>query len=204
MKWLCIHPFVQGHCWIKSGYNSWITKFNEITRKLPFIIRDPFDIKAHHVKSNLVKDFKNKWTDAINSETQNPKLRTYKNFKKELKFEPYLSLPSFKQRKAIAQFRSGTHWLKIETGRYEGLSRTHRICIKCGVVEDEIHNLLDCNRFTSQRKELLELAGQAISNFVSLNKLEKFNAILSSPDTKLLHSLGKFLVLTNNEYDYKI
>ena len=72
------------------------------------------------------------------------------------------------------------------------------------MIEDEIHYLIDCTRFIAQRSELLEMAGKTIKTFHSLNKQEKLIAILSSPEPKLLHSLGKFLLVTNNEYDYKI
>ena len=85
---------------------------------IPITVPNPMP-KSAALKNKLETAFKHEWVEMINNENTCPKLRTYKTYKSELKFEPYLTLPSYRFRKAIAQFRSGTHWLKIETGRYE-------------------------------------------------------------------------------------
>ena len=186
------------------GYTTWITKFRDITKKLPLNIPEPCTIKSQLVKSNIEKDFKNKWLRSICNEEVSPKLRTYKLFKQKFKFEPYLSLHSFKFRKAIAQFRTGSHWLRIETGRYDNLSKEHRICLQCKITEDEIHNMIECTRFTTQREALFITARETIPNFNNQSKHAKFISVLSSTDPSLLNALGRFLVATNSEYDYKI
>ncbi len=34
-------------------------------------------------------------------------------------------------RRIIAQFRTGSHWLNIETGRHQGIARQDRTCQMC-------------------------------------------------------------------------
>ena len=77
------------------GYKSWMSKYSCITQKIPFAVPEPLTLKSHHIKTNLALDFKNKWLNSISNETDSPKLRTYQLFKRNLKFEPYLSLVPF-------------------------------------------------------------------------------------------------------------
>ena len=45
-----------------------------------------------------------------------------------------------RRREALAQLRTGSHWLAEETGRWSRLSREQRICPHCGSgVEDVAH-----------------------------------------------------------------
>ena len=50
------------------------------------------------------------------------------------------------QIQAVAQYRMGAHWLRIETGRFgrDALPRSQRVCLLCGTGEreDEAHVLL--------------------------------------------------------------
>ena len=65
----------------------------------------------------------------VNSATKFPKLRTYKTFKSEPTFENYLiDVKDLRYRKAIAKFRTSSHCLGIETGRYEKIPAKDRIC----------------------------------------------------------------------------
>ena len=56
--------------------------------------------------------------------------------------------------RAIAQFRLGVHWLRVEKGRSENLSRSKRWCQQCmkdGCVEDEVH-LMVCPAYDHIRE----------------------------------------------------
>ena len=58
-------------------------------------------------------------------------------------------------RKTVAEFRSGTNKLRIETGRWDGLTRSDRLCPLCGVgVEDEHHVLLVCVKYEDLRSAI--------------------------------------------------
>ena len=60
------------------------------------------------------------------------KLRTYRQMKKDFQVEPYcLEILSRKHRGALAKFRSGTAPIKVETGRYQSLDLSERVCFHC-------------------------------------------------------------------------
>ena len=104
----------------------------------------------------------------------------------------------------MAQFRSGTHWLKIETGRYENLTRAQRLCTECCVVEDEIHYLMECKQFCAEKANLLNMSSTLMANFDNLTKSDQFQQIMKSTDRQLLCTLGTLLIVTNANYEYKI
>ena len=59
----------------------------------------------------------------------------------------------------ITRWRLSCIPLKIETGRYEGLSRERRLCPFCDILEDENHAIFICDAYKELRndnKELLE------------------------------------------------
>ena len=93
-----------------------------------------------------------------------PKLRSYRTFKTEFGKEPYVeNFLSKNRRSTVAQIRTGTSFLRIETGRYERqvsengnfekLPVEKRICRICesGEVEDELHFMLKCNSYCQPR-----------------------------------------------------
>ena len=87
-----------------------------------------------------------------------PKLRVYRQFKKSLRREDYLTLiPEYGLRREIARLRTGSSDLRIETGRWSGEQVWARLCCVCGqgVVEDEGHFLMDCLPFEDLRANML-------------------------------------------------
>ena len=63
------------------------------------------------------------------------------------------------RRMRLAQLRTGSHWLRIETGRWQKLERAQRICPNCGAaaVEDEAHMVFDCDLYTGLRLQFADL-----------------------------------------------
>ena len=58
-----------------------------------------------------------------------------------------------KYRRAIALFRCGSAPIRLETGRYEGLDVSERVCLSCeSVVEDEKHVLVQCPLYDDLRR----------------------------------------------------
>ena len=45
----------------------------------------------------------------------------------------------------IIKFRLGSHYLPIETGRWNRTPRLERKCVNCGVLGDEKHITYDCS-----------------------------------------------------------
>lgn len=86
-----------------------------------------------------------------------PKLRTYEllNFKTDWCKEEYLSWEiTADQRVLYARLRSGSHQLRIETGRWDHEQEAKRVCIVCGTgkIENEKHFLLDCYAYERCRR----------------------------------------------------
>ena len=77
-------------------------------------------------------------------------------------------------RSALAKFRCGVAPLRLETGRYEGLSVSDRLCPFCRVhVDDETHVLLNCDKYYHIRKILFEKAVTVYPDFNILSDEEK-------------------------------
>ncbi len=86
----------------------------------------------------------------IHDSTAYPKLRTYKLFKDEFKFENYLSsTKNLNHTLVLFRFRISLLNLRIETGRYTRpkIPVNERMCIYCTfqAVETESHFLLQCS-----------------------------------------------------------
>ena len=97
---------------------------------------------------------KDRWLLALQ---QKSKLRVYKCIKTELQFEEYLRWPlSWEERALYAKLRSGTHQLRIETGRWRKELEAERVCCICltGNVENESHFLLDCYVYSRLRDKM--------------------------------------------------
>jgi hypothetical protein len=62
--------------------------------------------------------------------------------------QPYLRGKNREIRKCVAKFRTGSHWLEIQRGRFTKpqTEREDRLCKKCnlGLVEDEVHVVFIC------------------------------------------------------------
>ena len=64
------------------------------------------------------------------------------------------------------KLRISNHKLNIETGRYENISRCNRICPVCGLsVEDEIHFLFDCPKYSAMRDDFFNKIDIRIPNY---------------------------------------
>jgi hypothetical protein len=63
-------------------------------------------------------------------------------------------LDRYDQIRIISQFRTGSHWLGIQQGRYRKQTRAQRTCGHCsGEVEDEMH-IFYCPQYSALRYEL--------------------------------------------------
>ena len=102
------------------------------------------------IVNSLQEQFKQVWSASV---AQSPKLSFYNTIKgNDFTWELYLdSTTKFKHRRTMAQIRSSSHKLNIETGRYEGIARQDRICTFCRdngtdppVIEDEKHLINVC------------------------------------------------------------
>ncbi len=110
------------------------------------------------------------------------KLRTYKNFKRELSVEHYIKAPlSRGERSAMAKFRMGVTPIKLETGHYTRTPEDERLCVLCQLneIESEEHVLIRCLLYCDIRNDLFHAATD-IYNFNDLNDTDKLSVILSN------------------------
>ena len=59
----------------------------------------------------------------------------------------------WRQRQAVAQLRTGSSWLAVETGRHNGSERAERVCQRCSssATDDVEHMVFDCSALESHR-----------------------------------------------------
>jgi len=119
-------------------------------------------INLQQVKTKLNELDEENWKREI---VKFPKLRTYRLFKTKFGKENYTQQFLSKNRRSlIAQMRTGTSNLRIETGRYErqrnqngqleilpAEKRLCKICESIEKVEDEYHFIFECEKYRSAR-----------------------------------------------------
>ena len=67
------------------------------------------------------------------------------------------------------KLRRSNHKLDIETGRYDKISRCDRICPVCGLnIEDEIHFLFNCPKYSSIRDDFFNKIDNRIPNYKNI------------------------------------
>lgn len=118
------------------------------------------------------------------------RLRLYKIFKETNEYEPYLDvIKNNKIQRTLSRFRMSSHDLAIEIGRYTGMDRHERICIKCNmnIIEDEYHFLLVCPYYTNLRRKYLP------RYYCHWPNMHKFSMLMSSKSERILTRLSKYL-----------
>ena len=123
-----------------------------------------------------------KWNESV---INMDKLRTYQMFKWDFGVENYVStLLSKRHRSFLAQFRSGILPLKIETGRFQNIPIDKRICTLCNQdsIEDEIHFLLECDFYSSERQNLFRSAEANHENFSEIENDVKLTILMNDED----------------------
>ena len=116
------------------------------------------------------------------SQQTSSKASMYRSIKIGYACEPYIQQTSNRHlRRILAQFRTGSHWLNIETGRHRKQDRKDRTCPMCthriinpglppeefdafdsdeecsDPIEDEHHAIFDCSAYTDAREQYHDL-----------------------------------------------
>ncbi len=111
----------------------------------------------NNVESKCIELDKSEWLSSI---PLKPKLRTYKNYKMEMKIEDYVKYClNRKRRSIISQFRIGILPLHIETGRFRNVNeyeRKYHICNNEDI-ENKFHFLCVCNGYIEFRNVLYNI-----------------------------------------------
>ncbi|KAK9841408.1 hypothetical protein WJX74_005242 [Apatococcus lobatus] len=167
------------------------------------LIPSPTEEQPHRRQFSLVSAH-SQHIQQLSLETSS-KSMTYHQIKLGYACEPYIQQANNSHlRKIIAQFRTGSHWLHIETGRHKKLAKQDRTCPMCfdkltnpgiapecwdafdsddessGHIEDEHHAIFDCSGYTYARElfqDLFQSHITSISQFLNqpqCNRLAKF------------------------------
>ena len=126
---------------------------------------------------------------------QGNKLRTYQKFKTSLSQEPYLDIIKDRStRRCLAQLRTSSHKLHVETGRYTQTKTIDRTCQTCNTndIEDEQHFLISCDAFKDPRKDLFIQARARCQNFNNLSHEHKFIWLMTAEDAYIVHALANY------------
>ena len=105
-----------------------------------------------HCKELVRRKFIESWKCELNDLDKKPILRMYKLIKTDFSMEPYLNLiKEAKYRRSLTKLRLSSHNLEIERGRHTKpvTPAIERLCIVCGVVDDELH-------FVTSRKKSIQ------------------------------------------------
>ena len=171
----------------------------------------------HTLRDEFQSTFESEWireVERVEARRGNGlnKLRTYAKFKSVFGLEPYLMHVRHEgKRLLLFKFRAGIAPLGLETGRYESnvdaltgqaikeriTRRMPYICPCCyGSIENEIHFLLKCPRYTRSRGKLL------YAYCIYCNIKDKpypeddrvlFNFLMSCQDFQVVNALANYL-----------
>ena len=126
------------------------------------------------------------------------KLEFYKVFKDEYSTSDYLQqLRNFNERRNLVKFKLSNHKLMIELGRYQTdhISRENRLCPLCksNQIENETHFLLDCSKYSSQRRTFLNRINELIPNFERKSTSESIKLLMNCNDYHVNKLVMKFV-----------
>ena len=191
-----------------EGFTTWCTYVGPLLKsagmeniwneqKLPVSVSNVKQLKAE-LKNELEIVYANKWITEINDIDRHPILRTYILFKNKFCREKYIECLSIrKYQRALSRLRVSSHRLGIETGRHHKprLPPEDRLCKYCksGKVDDELHFLIYCDFHLKSRKSFFSQLCEIITDFDSLNGVDKFRKILVSTNEDVIVGLGKFI-----------
>ena len=117
---------------------------------------------SNEIVSDIICKIKTKHTDFWKTKVETSKrLDFFKQFKQNISSEPFLdSLNNFNIKRDYIKFRTSSHCLMVETGRYSRpkIKRENRICKLCNTkeVEEERHLIFHCNAYSELRKPLFD------------------------------------------------
>jgi hypothetical protein len=150
---------------------------SDIYTQIPFL----------EIKQRIIDNFLQRWySEVVNSR----RLETYSLFKHAFERERYLEVITDQRFKnALARFRTSSHRLNIEIGRYNNVPRDQRVCLSCNmnILENEYHFLLVCPKYRELRRKYLK------NYYCHWPTLTKFKNLMSSTSNATIISLSKFI-----------
>ena len=128
------------------------------------------------------------------------KLRFYRKFKGSFTCEPYIDMVQNRnQRHFLSRFRTSSHQLRVETGRwtFPKTNLEDRICLYCdsGAVDTELHCITQCNLTENNRNHFYNILCSMDNSFLYLSNELKLTHILCPTDPVRAKLSNKYLEL---------
>ena len=173
-----------------SSWSSWVnTLLKLFNENKSYVNLSQFTLKVKMT-------FKTFWSRSVHGESNSSntiksegKLRTYSNFKQHFGLEDYICELPYYDRCHFARLRISAHTLAIETGRHARpkVPVNQRVCQMCntGAIEDEMHFVTICHKFSQIRQNTFEKIQNICPNFNVLSTEDKFSYLMSSGGTVL-------------------
>ena len=113
----------------------------------------------------------------------------------------------------LSRIRTSAHHLAIEQGRYQNIPPDKRFCVYCsggqheplgrggdggrdqvqGEIDDEMHFLLSCNRFTTSRLCFFKRIEKFVPNILKLSKIDILKTLLCPTTPQAGKVTNKFI-----------
>ena len=163
-----------------------------VSRKIVSLHRN-LPICAHYdgLDPNVIEQNKLKRYQGSCNATTTYLSRYHKLINKKYNHVIYDSCISENIRIVITRWRLSCHSLRVETGRYEVpfLARHLRICLNCGVLEDETHAIFSCNIYDEIRQRYADYLKRYSSISIVFNPGTTSDAVI----------LGNYLLQIENK-----
>jgi hypothetical protein len=180
-----------------SAHDLWYEKVRMVMNKYGIREEELYLSNWKSIIKTRIHEYEQKqWkTDMWNVKKYESKLDIYKQIKTELQYESYLS-DGINRRGTIAltRFRSGSHWLRVETDRHvePKPDRRERICTSCKrEVDDEQHLLFTCEYHDHEREVMWqEIRNKTNINIPELSNIKKLRWLLQYND----HPLQNYII----------
>ena len=179
-----------------KGHYNWFSQVTDIIKSTDIV--DEND-NNESIKKKIVENYNHSLSERINNCDQGKKLRTYRKFKSDIKFEPYLdTIENSNLRKSLSKFRLSSHDLEIRRGRYGKKStpperRICKICNSPNLIQDEYHFLMICPTFFNLRNDVFTFLNSSNSNFKKLSDENKFTWLSSQEDKIITLKLANYI-----------
>ena len=163
---------------------------------------DTSDFSQPSIKAIIENHYIESWREKLQDTEKFPILRTYRLFKTGFECESYLCLiKNIKFRTAIVKFWTSYHNLEVERGRHANpiTPLESRLCFICHEIEDEIHFIMRCQLFETERLHLLGRVGNKFPIFFALNKTEKFIFLMKNSHAQIITWVAKFVYHAMNK-----
>ena len=143
---------------LAENSKSWVSIFKTQLQSLgiPWEGLQPVD-------TNCIRELEVEYVEAwkLRLSIQSIKTQTYSRLTiLDYKMQDYLRFMKCKTRRNLfARFRTGSHWLQVQVGRFQGIARGNRVCEQCcsQEVEDEEHFLINCSHYEDIRARYASL-----------------------------------------------